>query len=585
MSPPRSVFLTLLVLAALVADAPALTGDQVLVVANGNVPDSLVVATYYAQQRQIDPSQVVVIKTTAGYFISREEYESQIVQPLRAFLLQQGLAERIRCLALMWGVPVRVQAPKNPVGELLTAETTKAHYRLGTDYKLLATVGRKFPPPRTDSLIPLAGLFETPPPPPPEPLPEWASLLKDTDAILVLKFQELQAIKDDPNRAIATRQLMALHMEIHGLVGLIQFLHQPGFPNPPSTQNLQRILNNAQLKLTQLHSQPAGVDNTKAILATLQDIGGVAAVGTYCQEHKPSTDILIAADASVDSELAMLWWDNYPLDRQMPNFLCWKIRSPQPSGGQYVPPVLLTARIDGPTKSDAMRIVHDSLQAEKAGLSGKFYIDAGGPERAKHYDAELRNLYQLVSTRTTFPAVLDESAAVFAPDSCPNAALYVGWYSLQKYVPAFQWVPGAVGWHVASFEAVHLRDPSSPEWCPQMIRNGVAATIGAVDEPTLAAFPLPTEFFSLLLTGRYTVAECYWRTVPMVSWRLTLIADPLYNPFKVNPQISPDVLPPPLPPPPDWPPAWTPPPAAPASAPTAATTATSPATTTTATSR
>jgi hypothetical protein len=71
-----------------------------------------------------------------------------------------------------------------------------------------------------------------------------------------------------------------------------------------------------------------------------------------------------------------------------------------------------------------------------------------------------------------------------------------------------------------------------------MIQNGVAATCGAVNEPYVGAFPPPEEFFALLLTGHYTLAECYWRTVPAASWRLTLIADPLYNPFKLHPCLS-----------------------------------------------
>jgi uncharacterized protein (TIGR03790 family) len=585
MSRYRSVVLTLLVLAAWGSGASALTSDEVLVVANANVPGSLVVAAYYAQQRQIDPAQVVAVKTTGDYLISREKYESQILHPLRALLLRSGLAAKIRCVALVWGIPVRIHAPWNPVGELLTAEATKAHYRLAVDYKLLSTVVRKFPPPRTDDLVPLANLFESPAPPPPEPLPNWTSLLKDTDVLLDLKLQELRAVKDDPNRTIATRQLMALHLEIHGLEGLIQFVRQTALPDTPSPEAIQGRPNDAQTKLGQLRAQPAGVDNTKDILAVLQEIGGVAMVGAYCREHKPSSDVLSAADASLDSELSLLWWDGYPLDRQMPNPLFWRVRSFQPSTGteQGHPPVLLTARIDGPTKIDAMRIIRDSVQTEKVGLAGRFYIDSGGPERAKHYDDVLKDLYRFVSTHTSIPTVLDDSAAVFLPDTCPKAALYVGWYSLQKYVPAFQWVPGAVGWHVASFEAMHLRDPSSPEWCPQMIRHGVAATMGSVEEPTLQAFPLPTEFFPLLLTGRYTVAECFWRTVPTVSWRVTLIADPLYNPFKVNPQISPEILPPALLPPPDWPPAWTGPPVV-STAPTPVTTSTGPATTTAATS-
>ena len=342
-------------------------------------------------------------------------------------------------------------------------------------------------------------------------------------------------------------------------------------------ERLQAELDTAREQLRQLRAEPASQDNAKAILAALQQIGGVAAVGGYCLEHKPDASILRAADAAVDSELSLLWGEDYPLGRQLVNPLSWHYQRSAWVGQTDPPAVLMTARIDGPAPGDAMRIIRDSVQTERAGLSGVFYIDAGGPDRAKQYDEVLRQLYRFIKSTTPLDAVLDDSPAVFPAGSCPNAALYVGWYSLQKYVPAFQWVPGSVGWHVASFEAMHLRDPSSEEWCPQMIRGGVAATIGAVDEPTLGGLPMPQDFFALLLTGRYTVAECYWRATPVVSWRVMLIADPLYTPFKTNPQMGVTALPPGLAPPPDWPVGYVPPPTTSSSAP-ATTTASSPAT-------
>jgi hypothetical protein len=71
-----------------------------------------------------------------------------------------------------------------------------------------------------------------------------------------------------------------------------------------------------------------------------------------------------------------------------------------------------------------------------------------------------------------------------------------------------------------------------------MLEYGIAATLGAVDEPYLDAFPLPTEFFSLLMTGKYTLAEVFYKTKRYNSWRMILIGDPLYTPFKANPQLS-----------------------------------------------
>jgi hypothetical protein len=76
-----------------------------------------------------------------------------------------------------------------------------------------------------------------------------------------------------------------------------------------------------------------------------------------------------------------------------------------------------------------------------------------------------------------------------------------------------------------------------------MIQNGVVATVGAVNEPYLSAFPLPQEFFPLLLTGKATLAECYWRCIPHTSWRMSLLGDPLYNPFKGSARLSAEDLP------------------------------------------
>ena len=107
------------------------------------------------------------------------------------------------------------------------------------------------------------------------------------------------------------------------------------------------------------------------------------------------------------------------------------------------------------------------------------------------FDARLLKLDAFARAHTRLKVVLDDKPTLFPPDSCPNAAPYVGWYSLQKYVPSFTWVSGAVGYHVASWEAVHLRDPQSQEWCVKMIQNGVAATLGAVGEPCSTTSPSP----------------------------------------------------------------------------------------------
>ena len=103
---------------------------------------------------------------------------------------------------------------------------------------------------------------------------------------------------------------------------------------------------------------------------------------------------------------------------------------------------------------------------------------------------------------------------------------------------------GAVAWHLASSEAVTLRNGDSKVWCPNLLKKGVCATLGPVSEPYTVGFPKPAEFFGLLATGEYTLVECYGRTMLMCSWMTVLVGDPLYNPFKNASKLkSSDVVP------------------------------------------
>ena len=206
----------------------------------------------------------------------------------------------------------------------------------------------------------------------------------------------------------------------------------------------------------------------------------------------------------------------------------------------------MVGRLDGPSPKIAQRLVDDALETEKTGLAGTLYIDARGLKgEAKYgnyawYDRHLVDLYDLVQARSSLKVVLDRKPELFPPGSCPAAALYVGWYSLGNYVASCQWQRGAVAYHVASSEAITLKRPGSNVWCKRLLEEGVAATLGPVAEPYLSSFPLPDEFFPLLMTGKLPLLEVYFRTVPSVSWMQILIGDPLYTPFKQNPALRPE---------------------------------------------
>ncbi len=545
----RKTTLALIATVALTAQrAPALHPSEVAVVANSASEASVRLARFYAKKRQIPEQNIFLVKTTTAYQVPYVYYQSQIRTPLMKEMLKRKIATKIRALALMYGVPVRMgRATLGEEGHLADdygAAGRKTHYRLAINFALLSTVGRKFPHLETDQLTPLGKLFPFPSREPASPLTSIPELNKNIIVLLELKQKQLGEIGDPPKKQIVSRQLMGLQLNLYGLNGLIRYIttHRP--QGAPDLDDLRKELLDAQRKLGEINAakQRLSKKGLQERLGLREKIDGIAALSTYIQQ-KMVEMLPPQSRSAVDNELALMWWREYPFANQLKNPLHWRFAK-QFEGKRT--PLLMTARIDGPSAEDVRRMIKGSIETEREGLSGTFYIDAGGGFKvraAAAYDRHLKKLYSFLKTHTKLKVVLDEKPTVFAPQTCPDAALYVGWYSLRQYVPAFIWRKGAVGWHIASFEAEDLRNPNSTRWCTKMIQDGVVGTLGATDEPTLGAFPLPDEFFPLLLTGKYTIAECYWRTAPMVSWRMTLIADPLYNPFAANPQVTLDALP------------------------------------------
>jgi uncharacterized protein (TIGR03790 family) len=155
------------------------------------------------------------------------------------------------------------------------------------------------------------------------------------------------------------------------------------------------------------------------------------------------------------------------------------------------------------------------------------------------YDQSLRDMAELLRG-AGLDVTLDDKPELFAPGSCPDAALYCGWYSLAKYVDCCRFAPGAVAYHIASSEAASLRNPKATFWCPKLLEAGCVATLGPVAEPYTVGFPKPAEFFGFLVTGRHTLVECYWKTQLFTSWMTVLVGDPLYNPYGKTPKLDPE---------------------------------------------
>lgn len=247
--------------------------------------------------------------------------------------------------------------------------------------------------------------------------------------------------------------------------------------------------------------------------------------------------------AAVDSELALLWHEQYELRRFHRNLLYFQTPEKELEGQ---PPMLMTCRLDGPSVDLVKRMIDQSIEIEAKGLEGKVYVDARGIKFApgeggfgySGYDEAMREMARLLEQDGKMSVVLDDKPELFASGSCPDCALYCGWYSHANYVDCCKFAPGAVAWHLASSEAVSLHDPQSKLWCKNLLDNGVVATLGPVAEPYTIGFPKPAEFFGTLATGQYTLVETYWRTEMFASWMCVLIGDPLYNPYAKSPKLK-----------------------------------------------
>ena len=251
---------------------------------------------------------------------------------------------------------------------------------------------------------------------------------------------------------------------------------------------------------------------------------------------KTISNYLIQTDkvASFDSELSLIKKENYDINMWLPNPYYLGFRNQKTNLKKSE--VLMTSRLDGGNEAVVKRIIDDSIEAERTGLKGHAYFDARwkDPGDAKvsgytFYDKSIHRAAQKLLKENRIKVVLNDDMTLFQANESPDAALYCGWYSLAKYIDAFTWTKGSVGFHIASSECTTLKNKTSQVWCKKMLDKGIAATIGPVGEPYIQSFPIPEIFFDFLTEGYLTLAESYIISLPYLSWKMVLVGDPLYR--------------------------------------------------------
>lgn len=518
----------LIVMAALGLLSPAwgqLTPGQCVLIYNGKSEASRELASYYAEARAIPRDQILALDAPLRESVTRAEYE-RLAATIRAFLAREAMSQRdLRCLVTFYDVPLKVEAVKPTEADARQAGAlTLRRSALESDWAVKLQEASALLPPRVQALVDrdVAADRDNP--------------ALRTNSLLRRWWEHGKAlpVEEQPEQR---RRLMKWIGEVQGLTAILAATNGVDASNfqTDALESTRQEAARAEAEITRgmasLPDDPS-FDRWIQALQTSRGLAGAVKLLTQRVEALTPTD----SEAAFDSELALVLHEDVPLTRWTANPAC--IFNPvAPSEG---PRVLMVARIDAATPAIARRLITDAVEVEKTGLTGTFYIDARGLKDGayREYDDDLRMLATWTRTHTKLPVVLDDRPDVLAEGSAPDAALYCGWYSLAKYVPALKPRPGAVGFHIASFELASLRREDKAYWCAGLLRDGVAATLGPTSEPYLTAFPRPTAFFALLMSGELTLVECYARTNPFLSWRMALIGDPLYRPFARNPQYS-----------------------------------------------
>jgi uncharacterized protein (TIGR03790 family) len=513
----------------------ALTANDLLLVVNKNQPKGQELAEYYAQQRHVPDGRVVALDLPITDDVSFNDYETKIVAPLREAIEARHLRNDVKCIVTFYGVPLRV-------AQRINTRQDEDELRILHDDLAIAQGTAQPLVEKAEEMAKSADPSFAAQPDgtigPAEAYPRRAEF--------AVKFliDHLNKMPDGSEKDSLQRQVGLLTKEFREPVQVdepaIDAATQPvGAPSTVPAMNTPEMAE----KLRDLSSRrwdPAARRELRQIMSQAGALG-------YLNILEAQIEYFTTEDtqSAVDNELALLWWNYYPRIHWQPNPLNYRYANGHGS------PTLMVMRLDAAKPEQVHAMIDTSLKVEASGLKGMVVIDSRGiaplkpngqPDPYGEYDQTIRNLAMLLKAKTKLQLLVDDKPTLLPVNSAKDVAVYCGWYSPNHFVQCITSAPGGVAAHIASFEMQTLHNPTWG-WCQHLIDHGAVATFGPVSEPYLVAFPAADEFFPLLFTGKLTLAEVYWRTTPLTSWRMAMVGDPLYTPYKVNPPLKVEDLP------------------------------------------
>ena len=514
-----------LTLTAVASADGGLTPDQILIVVGRSDSIGPVIARLYCEKRNVPRENVVAIDAPAGEVISWSAYQAKIVEPLRQHLKKKNQAQSIHCLLLVGNLPLRMEPDPATKDELAEVK------ELGDDFaKLTLKVYQNAW--RVEQL----GELKSPGVPPEKLEGNVKNVWEAREYYWRVMHPAFDAIANAPadrGKQLAN-ELAEIRRKMEGYPGQVD--PEPADRNSPKFAEWQKKY--AAVVQPQL-DKALGDTNDKRLLTLAKrqerlhkvlDARGLLGLidEIVSQQNELNSRGRVSA---MDSELALLWWDDYKLDGAFRNelFNCpdWPAKKN--------PATLMVARLDGSDATQPKRMIEDSISVEKAGqgISGKVCVDAQGlsSNDPNHWqDDRILQLAEWKQRPAGMPLAKETSLMAIAPADANPIGFFAGWSPGQTCPSGYKCARGAVTIICNPSGAAELHDPKGRQWCNAFLEAGAAAVVGGVEDVGPGtSFDFP-RFAQALLVDSKTLAEAYWYACGNTSWRYILIGDPLYRP-------------------------------------------------------
>ena len=488
-----------------------ITPDQLAIIVNKNSKESIEIGELYSKLRQVPESRIIKLDLENIFEVDRSYFDKKLAVPLKHELSTNPNLQKTKAIVLTYGIPLKIKELDIPKDNLILKDAAiKSIISFSNDVKtklsdiddLNLKLNQKNITENGQNTLDLAKLNQ--------------------------EIYEIYLKSKVLGDKVSHNKIREISKELFGFNSLIE-------ENNSTDEDKNRIIKLRSDNIIRSEELYAFTENRfDQYIKNQKKLTGE--LGTI-QSLQQIIDKVFGENtsASVDSELSLikLYPFGYPISNRIynPYFL--------ENTNKQINKELVTfiSRIDGPNFDIVKQNIVHAIRVEKKGiLNGNFLIDARGFGFEDRSELAVwdRKLTSLARSKLRDDINIEYDDSTELADFKDEISFYIGWYQLRNFKPGYKFKPGAIGFHIASEEAINLHNQEEKGWCKNLIENGVVTTVGAVEEPYLDSFPLPDKFFELLIEEKKTVIEAYYLSTKYLSWRQILFSDPLYKVGKHN---------------------------------------------------